>query len=155
MVKDFMSTRKFSLVFIALLCSCKQDLSDDSIPFVAFPDIIIPLSLPAYADLNTKGWVYLDGGTINGIILYRHQEASTVNYLAYDRTCSYHPLNNVAAVVFVDVNGIFMIDHSCNSSFKFEDGTPLGGPAWRDLRQYKTYLDGTQLTITDESANGM
>jgi hypothetical protein len=146
-----MRIRKFSFVFIALLVSCKQDLSDDAIPFVAFPDIVINLSLPAYADLNSKGWVYENGG-VQGIIVYK-KNATT--YLAYERNCSYHPINNVGAVVFVDASNLFMIDHSCNSSFDFEEGMPTGGPAWRALRRYKSYLDGTELTITSESANGM
>lgn len=145
-----MNIRKFSSVLIVLFISCKQDLTDDPIPFVAFPDIVINLSLPAYTDLNTKGWVYESGG-VQGIIIYKKGNS----YIAYERNCSYHPINNVGAVVFADASNLFMIDHSCNSSFDFEDGTPTGGPAWRPLRQYKSYLDGTQLTITDESANGM
>ncbi len=151
MAKDFMSIRKFSLVLIALLVSCKQDLTDDAIPFVAFPDIIINLSLPAYADLNSKGWVYEDGG-VQGIIIHK---VNATTYLAYERNCSYHPINNVGAVVFVDASNLFMIDHSCNSSFDFEDGNPTGGPAWRPLRRYRTSLDGNILTITADSINGM
>lgn len=151
MEKDFMNTRKLSLILIALLVSCKQDLSDDAIPFVAFPDIVINLSLPAYADLNTKGWVYENGG-VQGIIIHK---VNATTYIAYERNCSYHPVNNVGAVVFVDVSNLFMIDHSCNSSFDFEEGMPTGGPAWRPLRRYKSYLDGSELTITSDSANGM
>jgi nitrite reductase/ring-hydroxylating ferredoxin subunit len=136
--------------WLTLLSSCKPDLTDDAIPFVTFPDIVINLNFPEYADLNSKGWVYLDGG-VQGIIIYKNGS----NYIAYERNCSYHPINNVSAVVFVHSSNLFMIDNSCNSSFDFEDGTPTGGPAWRPLRRYKSFLDGTQLTITSESANGM
>ena len=138
--------------WLTALSSCKPDLTDDAIPYVNFPDIVITnLSLPEYADLNTKGWVYISGG-VQGIILYK---ANASSYLAYERNCSYHPINNVSAVAFVDTSNLFMIDHSCSSTFSFDDGAPTGGPAWRPLRRYKTYLDGTQLTITSESANGM
>lgn len=131
--------------------SCKPDLTDDAIPYINFPDIVITnLSLPEYADLNSKGWIYLDGG-IRGLILYK-SNAST--YLTYERNCSYHP-NEAGATVDVDVSGFFMIDYVCKSSFSWDDGTPTGGPAWRPLRRYKTYLDGSKLTITSESANGM
>lgn len=136
---------------VTFLGSCKPDLTDYAIPFVAFPDIVINLNLPEYTDLNSKGWVYIDGG-VQGIILYK---ASSTSYLAYERNCSYNPINNPGAVVFADISNLFMIDHTCHSSFDFADGTPTGGPAWRPLRRYKTVLDGTQLIISDESANGM
>jgi nitrite reductase/ring-hydroxylating ferredoxin subunit len=148
--KGFMNIQRLSLSLIALLTCCKQDLTDDAIPYVPFSDIVITLNLPQYTDLNSKGWVYVDGG-VQGIILYK----SGNTYLAYERNCSFHPINNVGAIVYADVSNRFMIDHSCNSSFNFEEGTPTGGPAWRPLRRYKTFLDGTELTITDESANGM
>lgn len=136
---------------ILSLSSCKRDLTDDAIPFVAFPDIIVNLNLPEYNELNSKGWVYIDGG-VQGIILYK---ASATSYLAYERNCSYNPINNPGAVIFVDASNLFMIDHTCHSSFNFDDGTPTGGPAWRPLRRYKTFLTGTQLTISSESANGI
>lgn len=144
--------RYILMVAMLTFSACKPDLTDDAIPFVTFPDIVITnLNLPEYADLNTKGWVYLSGG-VQGIVLYK---ASSTSYLAYERNCSYHPINNVSAVVFADASNLFMIDYSCHSTFSWDDGTPTGGVAWRPLRRYKTFLDGTKLTITSESANGM
>ena len=140
----------FLMAFVGF-SSCKRDLTDDAIPFVVFPDIVISLNLPLYNDLNSKGWIYVDGG-VQGIILYK---ASATSYLAFERNCSYNPINNAGAIIFVDVSNLFMIDHTCSSSFDFNEGTPTGGPAWRPLRRYKTFLDGSQLTISSESANGM
>lgn len=165
MGKDFIRMRSkfrlqtFSRWLTPLVCACailtfdgcKQDLTDDAIPFVAFPDIIINLNLPEYAALRIDGGIYLDAEGVRGIIVYR-QNATT--YLAYERNCSYRP-NDACATVDIHASNLFMIDSCCNSSFDFDGGNPTGGPAWRPLRRYKSFLDGAQLTITPDSANGM
>ena len=138
----------YSLLFIF---SCNQDLSDDAIPEGFFPDIVISLNLPQYTPLKSDGGtVNIDGG-VRGIIAYRK---SSNAYLAYERNCSFHP-NDACATVEVHSSNLFLIDTCCGSSFGFDDGNPNGGPAWRPLRRYKTYLNGSELTISSESANGM
>jgi nitrite reductase/ring-hydroxylating ferredoxin subunit len=133
------------------LSACKQDLTDDAIPFIPFPDEVISLNLPEYAALKLDGGVYLSDAGVRGIIVYR-KNATT--YLAYERNCSYHP-NDACATVDVHASNLFMIDSCCGSSFDFDDGQPTGGPAWRPLRRYRSFVDGAQLTIVAESLNGM
>jgi nitrite reductase/ring-hydroxylating ferredoxin subunit len=126
-------------------------LYDDPIPEGFFPDIIINLSFPEYAALNSDGnAINIDGG-VRGIVLYRK---SALIYIAYERNCSFHP-NDACATIEVHSSKLFLIDTCCGSSFDLDEGSPTGGPAWRPLRKYRTFLDGTNLTITSESLNGM
>ena len=136
---------------LLILLSCKQDLSDDAIPQTFFADLLINLNLPAYIVLKNDGGVVTIDGGVRGILIYR-KNATT--YLAYERNCSYHP-NDACATVEPHSSNLFMIDTCCGSSFGLDDGEPTGGPAWRPLRRYKTYLLNTDLTITSDSANGM
>jgi nitrite reductase/ring-hydroxylating ferredoxin subunit len=138
----------YCLLFLA---SCKPDLSDDFIPQIPFPDIVINLNLPQYTTLKSDGGsVSIDGG-VRGIIIYRK---SSNAYLAYERNCSFQP-NEACATVEVHSSNLFLIDTCCGSSFGLDDGNPTGGAAWRPLRRYKTYLNGSELSISSESANGM
>jgi len=136
---------------LLMLLSCKQDLLDDAIPQVFFDGMILNLNLPEYIALKSDGNTVSINGGVRGIIVYR-KNAST--YLAYERNCSYHP-NDACATVDIHSSNLFMIDSCCGSSFGFDDGAPTGGVAWRPLRRYRTFLNGTDLTITSESANGM
>jgi hypothetical protein len=149
--KDFMIIRKTKFWFLLLaLCSCKQDLSDDPIPFAPFSDIVIDLSFLEFLSLNTNGgFKELNNKGVRGIIIYR-SDAKT--YLAYERNCSYHP-NDACATVNVHSSGLYLTDPCCGSTFNFSDGNPSGGIAWRPLRQYRTQLVGTTLTITSDIAN--
>src|SRR5689334_8445121 len=91
-----------------------------------FPTITINLNYPQYQKLKLDGgFVYVEGGGLKGIILYR---ASETSYLAYERACPHHP-GEGCAVVQVDASSLFMIDRCCNSSFNFSDGQVTGGPA--------------------------
>lgn len=133
-----------------MVLACSNDLSDDAIPVQAFDDIQLNLTLPSYVSLlSTGGYGATNAGGTRGIILYR-LNASTV--LAFERNCSYQPLN-ACATVDVHSSGLYMYDACCNSNFRFDDGTPTGGPAWRPLLQYSTSLNGNVLTITDQVIN--
>ena len=135
------------LLLIVALLGCDPNLSDDPIPYTAFPEIYINLALQV--TLKTDGsYIYNNEGGYRGLIIYRKNASS---YLVYERNCSFHP-NEACATVDVDVSGLFMRDPCCSSSFSFTDGTPIGGPAWRPLRRYVTILEGTDLYITDEIA---
>ena len=136
------------LVSFISLFSCDSSLSDDPIPYTPFPDLVINLTQSSYNNLNSLGWVYLapsEAGT-RGVILYK---LNATTYLAFERNCSYQP-NDACATVDVHSSNLYMLDACCNSTFRFSDGAPTGGPAWRNLRQYSTSLNGSTLTITDE-----
>ncbi|HRG79740.1 MAG TPA: hypothetical protein PL167_09015 [Cyclobacteriaceae bacterium] len=140
---------KFFLVLLSLV-GCTRDLSDDPIPMIPFVDVVINLNLPEYLSLRTNGGnKELSTGGVRGLIIYR---VSASSYIAYERNCSYHP-NEACATVNVHSSGFFMIDPCCSSNFSFTDGTPTGGPAWRPLQRYRTQLNGTTLTISDEIIN--
>lgn len=151
--RDFMIIRllKFSLL-IAIVAGCDPSLVDDPIPLTTFDDIVINLSFPEYVDLNKEGG-FKDIGNLNGgvrgIILYR---TSASSFIAFEKNCSYRP-NEACATVEIHSSGLFMMDPCCGSSFLFTDGQPNGGPAWRPLQQYRTQLNGTTLTISDEILN--
>jgi hypothetical protein len=135
------------LISLSLLGpGCSPDMGDDPIPIVPFEPIVANLSLPEFAALRTdRSFVYSKGG-VRGIVLYR-QDATT--YVAFERNCSYHP-NEACSTVEVHSSTLYMIDPCCNSIFSFATGEPNSGPAWRPLLRYRTILNGTQLTITDE-----
>ena len=149
--------QKFLAISLILLntmlwSSCERDLTDDPIPDAFFQDIRLDLSFPEYIRLRTDGGTYLipDKG-VRGIIVYRK---SSGNFLAYEKNCSYHP-NDACANVEVDSSNLFLTDFCCGSTFSFDEGLPTGGPAWRPLRRYRTFMTGFVLTITSESLNGM
>jgi hypothetical protein len=140
---------KFCLGVILLVQfnSCSPDLGDDPIPIVPFADITIQLNLPEYAlKLSTDGGTKEIKGGVRGIILYR-KNAST--YIAFEKNCSYHP-NEASATVEVHSSTLYLWDPNCGSTFRFPDGQPSGGAAWRPLQQYVTLLSGTTLTITSD-----
>jgi hypothetical protein len=138
------------LLVLALLFGCSRDLSDDPIPIVPFPDLVINLSFPDYLSLAVDGGYKLIGNIgVRGVIVYRK---SPTAYIAYERNCSYHP-NEAGSTVDVNVTKLFMTDASCGSNFNFSDGMPSAGVAWRPLRRYRTVLSGTSLTITSDIEN--
>jgi nitrite reductase/ring-hydroxylating ferredoxin subunit len=136
----------FLLLFLVITCS--PDQSDDVVPYIAFPEIVLPLNLPENNSIRTDGGYRLLSsslGGVQGIIVYR---VNAGTYLAYERNCTYHP-NDACVAVDVHPSGLYMHDPCCGSSFDFANGNPTGGPAWRPLRQYETVLSGSTLTITD------
>jgi hypothetical protein len=138
-----MKKNRFRLILSAILVICCSSVFAQA----AFAPITINLNYPQFQKLKLDGgFVYLDGG-LKGIILYRANENS---YLAFDRACPHHP--NVG-IVQVDPSSLFMIDHSCNSSFNFSDGQPTGGPAPRALIQYRVDQESSVLKINDEIIN--
>lgn len=135
---------RWKVLIFSIFLGCSSDLSDDSIPYVAFQDIVINLNLPEYNTLKTTGHQYINSGGVKGIIL--HQVNSSL-YYAFERNCSYQP-NNVCSTVEIHSSNLYLMDPCCGSMFGF-DGNPTGGVAWRPLRRYETILNGSTLTITD------
>jgi hypothetical protein len=144
------SKRLLGWSLVVLLASCQPDMSDDPIPFVAFPDFVANLMAPEYQSLAVVGgYKEINSIGVRGVIVYR-LNAST--YLAFERNCSFRP-NEACATVNVHSSSLYMIDPCCNSSFSFDNGSPTGGVASRPLRQYDTQLVGSELTITDDPLN--
>ena len=146
MALSLLEKSKFFLILLSLV-GCTRDLSDDPIPIIPFVDVVINLNLPEYLSLRTDGGnKELSTGGVRGLIIYR---VSASSYIAYERNCSYHP-NEACATVNVHSSGLFMVDPCCSSNFSFTEGIPTGGPAWRPLQRYRTQLNSTTLTISDE-----
>lgn len=135
------------LCWIGVVClmvgSCDNTDPEDEIPF-ALVNETINLTNQQYLNLQfNRGHVNIDGG-VRGITIYR---VSETEYRAFERNCSFEPLNTCARVE-VDGSGLYLIDSCCSSSFDF-NGFPTGGPATLPLRQYLTLLQGNFLTITN------
>lgn len=145
-----MSIRVKVLCLILFLSSCEPQLSDDPIPMASFPEIVMNLNLPENIALRTDGGIKEENdGGVRGILVYR---INSNTFRAYERNCSFSP-NEAGATINVHSSNLYLIDHSCGSSFSLENGTPTGGPAWRPLRQYRTSVSSNVLTITDETIN--
>lgn len=104
------------------------------------------LTLPEFSKLRVDGGMMATKGGVRGIIVYR-VNANTFN--AYERNCSYHP-NEASATVDIDASNLFLKDYSCGSQFSKESGQPMSAPAWRPLRQYRTEVKGSIVTITSD-----
>lgn len=127
------------------LGACEQDLPDDPIPNVLV-NTQINLNSLLYDDLRLIGGsALLDNVGVRGIVIYR---ASTNEYRAFDRACSYQP-SQTCEQVAVDDSGLFLVDTCCASSFDFL-GFPTSGPATWPLRQYETFVSGSTLVIRNQ-----
>jgi nitrite reductase/ring-hydroxylating ferredoxin subunit len=141
-----MKKNKFGLMLsVVLAIACSGAYAQ-----AAFSTIAVNLNYPQYQKLKLDGGsLYIEGGGLKGIILYRASENS---YIAYERACPYHP-GAAGSIVQVDASSLFMIDHACRSTFNFSDGQPTGGPAPRALIQYRVDQEGSVLKISDEIIN--
>ncbi len=137
----------FLIVVIAATWSgCAPDLLQDEMGIEQFDDAVLNLNLPTYQSLfRDGGYVYLNDIGARGVIVYRK---SASEYLAFERNCSFQS-GDACSTVEVHPSTLYMIDNCCGSTFNFS-GSPSGGPAFRELRQYFTSLSGSTLTITDE-----
>lgn len=137
------------LIILLFATACDPQLTDDPIPIIAFQDIIINFGLPEYSRLRVDGGMMTVKGGVRGIIVYR---VNATTFRAYERNCSYHP-NEAGSTVEIDASNLFFKDYSCGSQFNIENGQPMGGPAWRPLRQYNTDVIGGTLKITSDVIN--
>ena len=148
--KDFMFIRVRLLVVILVLGSCEPQMSDDPIPWVSFPDVVMNLSFPENIALRTDGGIReINDAGVRGIIVYR---VNGTNFRAYERNCSFSP-NAAGSTVNLHHSNLYFVDDSCGSSFTLDEGTPMGGPAWRPLRQYRATVSNNILTVTEEVIN--
>lgn len=143
--KGSMNISKALVIHIFLMASflmaCESTGPEDQIPMVIVNETI-NLTNQQYLNLQFVGGHVAISGGVRGIIIYH---APNNEYRAFERNCSFEPLNACARVE-VDGSGLFLIDTCCSSTFNF-DGFPTGGPATLPLRLYNTILQGDLLTI--------
>ncbi|MGI9542840.1 MAG: hypothetical protein ACR2MX_06240 [Cyclobacteriaceae bacterium] len=127
-----------------MLTGCSDNLPEDGIP-IAIVNRTINLTNQQFLPLQlVGGHVELNDEGVRGVVIYR-QDQNT--YRAFERNCSYQPLDSCARVE-VETSGFFMIDNCCSSTFDF-NGFPTGGPATLPLREYFTFRDGIFLTVSN------
>src|SRR5688572_12608674 len=84
-----------AFLILATLSGCSPENSDDDIPFVPFADVMVNLGLPENFSLQYAGSHKIVNGGVKGIILYHH---SNGNFYAFERNCSFTPLEVCATV---------------------------------------------------------
>ena len=128
------------LLFLSIVESCKKE-EDSQVPFVAV-DITLNLSLPDNAPLlNPGGWVQITGGS-RGIIVYRK---SLAEFAAFDRHCTFEAEKGCAITVDTASNVTAIDNQCCKSVFSILDGFPQSGSAQRQLREYNTSFNESNI----------
>jgi len=128
------------LLFLPLFFSC--DVPDNPIPRVHVDFIIYPNDAIYYNLNNYGGYEYLTGG-VNGIIVYRLDEWT---FFAYDRACPYD-FEEHDSWLYVDEDGLRMVDSLCGSTYNILDGSVLSGPSRWPARKYNCRFDGMRLRV--------
>ena len=132
----------FSLI---LFFSCGTDLNQGQIPYVQI-NRELNLNTIEYQDLNTQGWIYLNGEGVSGLIIRKQGS----NYLVFDRVCTFQPKNSCSKVSVEPSNSRMICPcDDCKSIFDWS-GIPNGGAASLPLVQYTSRLiNGRTLKITN------
>jgi Rieske Fe-S protein len=142
------------LIFIiGTLCfemQCKRNTVTESIP-TGPVNLTIDLNLPSNVHLNTVGnYSYFAGGIKGVLVIHDYDD----NWYAYERTCSFQPLDP-CAVIWIDSANLQMkcgtysgnqFSACCQSSFIFS-GFPVKGPAKGRLSQYKIQKNSNLLYV--------
>lgn len=130
------------IIFISIFFVACSKEAQQNIPLVNVNSTIYTNN-PAFNKISVPGtWMYINGGS-RGIIIYR---ASTEEFKAYDRHCTYEPENS-CGLVAVDSTDITGVDDCCGSTFLLTDGAVTKGPATLPLKQYQTSFDGNVLRV--------
>lgn len=132
----------YLLAVLFLLSACNDSTVGPGIPDALVNEQINVTSLQYPQLRQDGGYVYLNAG-YKGIIVIR-QNANL--YTAFERTCPYDPMNS--CMVEADQSNLFLVDTCCGSQFNFQ-GQVMSGPAVYGLRQYRTSLNGSVLSITN------
>ncbi len=130
----------FPLLFFS---SCEED--GNNATQIPFRPVYLEIDLNSVINKelwNINGHKSFPNNGYKGIIV--HKESNNV-FRAFEQACSFDPLEECAKVVIDDSN-LFMIDKCCNSSFDFT-GMPMGGPAFRNLLEYNTRIEGNLLIV--------
>lgn len=147
--KILLSVGILVVVLVLLGGSCGKEKPCQDLPDLYVDVFIQPNTLDFIAD---GGWAYVTANSPSrGIIVYRpfHDE-----FIAFERICPYDPYGccnqgdaNQCTRLYVEENGITVIDSCCMSRYLMTDGTPFEGPSTCLLYQYQTLYDGTYLRI--------
>ncbi len=108
-----------------------------SVDFTIYPNDVMYYRLNAYG-----GYEYFKGG-VNGIVVYRLDEWT---FMAYDRACPYD-FEEHESWLFVDSDGLRLVDTLCGSTYNILDGSVISGPSRWPARQYRTRYDGMRLRV--------
>jgi len=127
------------------ITACKNtDTNADYVPNVPVRVDVILTNIEAQPLNIFPNYIYLKGG-YKGIMLYKTQAGE---YIAFDRCCSYRPMDTCAKVS-VHSSNLYLVDPCCKSQFDFEGNVTIG-PAFRPLRYYSvTYLAPNQIRISN------
>ncbi|MBC7426791.1 MAG: hypothetical protein H7321_09675 [Bacteroidia bacterium] len=139
------------LIAFIILGSCgkKNTTVNNNVPYV-YVSIQVFKSLSENTYLATPGtYKYLTGG-YKGIIL-----AHTLDdkYLAFDRTCTFHPETSCAIIELdsATFNNYYCgkkTNHCCDSRYQ-ADGFVVNGPATQPLKSYNVSQDANYIYITN------
>lgn len=134
------------LLFLVIVSGCKKDSSTTSgVPNVAV-NFSINVDNASYSSLqHVGGWIYVTGG-YDGILLFCNGQGT---YLAFDRGCPYDCETNSGAIIQVQASNITAKCPACGTTYSLYSGTVTGGPGSVALKQYQTYFDGTNLTVSN------
>lgn len=136
--------RKYTLILIILnlIISCSD--KDDFIREV-YVNIEVPVNQPEFSDLESIGSSIFITGGVKGIILYH---ASTNEYKAFDRNCSFEPSSLCS---YIDsVNTVIASCNCCSSKFLIDqNGISANGPAILPLKEYNTIFSSGIIKITN------
>ena len=136
----------FTSAFL-FLNNCNKDNQSSEFPYVPI-NFTLNLNLPSYTDLGRPGgYVVIDNEGYKGVIVYHTIDGK---YLAFDRTCTYLPLDDCSKV-YVDDSGLYLhcgeSEGDCCASKYDMEGNVINGPAKYPLRQYQVSQNGNMLTI--------
>jgi len=123
--------------------SCQEP--EDYIPYV-YVNHTVYLSNPTNYSLQVPGnYLEIPEIGVNGIVLYRKSLGDEEDFVAFDRTCTYQPLEN--CIVEADSTGFYLDCPCCGSKFFIMDGFVHNPPATLQLKQYRTSFNGSDVRI--------
>jgi len=134
--------RIFLAVIFFFVLGC-EGYKHPNIPNVSVNFWIYPNDV-SYLDLNYYGGhMYFTGG-VNGIVVYRLNDAE---FRAFDRACPHDWDDEDEPRISVEPDGITLKCEKCGSIFNILDGGVITGPAEFTLKQYHTKYDGMRLRV--------
>ena len=135
----------FGLIMLflsGLSCGREQQVP---VPYI-YVNYTVYLNNPSNSHLRVPGsHLVISGQGNHGIFLYRLTLGDSDDFIAFDLTCTYEPLEN--CVLELNDSEFFLECPCCGSTFSIFDGYPATGPAKWPLKQYETTNTGNTLRI--------
>lgn len=139
-----MHINRSAIVVLCLLAwACDTSVEQSPIPDVPVQLEVNLNDIDNVALKQIGGYIYLLGG-VRGIILRRESQDI---YRAFDRNCTFQPMDSCAVVSFHS-SGFYLEDTCCGSTFDLS-GYPTAGPAQYPLKEYHISQAGDILFITN------